>query len=216
MIKVLLVDAPAVARHELRVAMEAEPDLMLVGQAADPHDAVTLVWRHKPDVVVMVWSLSQGVGAIQAMHDQTTGTRIVVLTAHRSPDVLFELLQAGAHGLLLTDTASSAVIDAIRAVFCGGAIVGGDAAALMIPHYINRSWRTPSTAPLAGLSRRERQVLGLVVDGKARSEIAQQLAITPRSVDAYRSRLMKKLGATDLPALVKLATQHDLVLIERT
>jgi DNA-binding CsgD family transcriptional regulator len=86
----------------------------------------------------------------------------------------------------------------------------------MIPHYINRSRRAPSTAPLAGLSRRERQVLGLVVDGKARSEIAQQLAITPRSVDAYRSRLMKKLGATDLPALVKLATQHDLVIIERT
>jgi DNA-binding NarL/FixJ family response regulator len=189
---------------------------MVVGQAVDPNDAVALVWQHEPDVVVMLWSSSQGVSAIQTIHNQRIGTRIVVLTAHRSPEILFELLQAGAHGLLLTGTSNSAVIDAIRAVFCGGAIVGGDAAALMIPHYINRSRRAPSTAPLAGLSRRERQVLGLVVDGKARSEIAQQLAITPRSVDAYRSRLMKKLGATDLPALVKLATQHDLVIIERT
>lgn len=215
-IKVLLVETPTAGRHDLRAAVEAEPDLVVVGQVADPYDAVALAWQLKPDVVVVVGSSSPSASAIQAMHSQATGPRIVVLTAHRSPETLFELLQAGAHGLLFTETACSAVIAAIRAVHCGGAIVGGDAAALMIPHYISRSARNPSGTVLNGLSRLERQILGMVVDGKPSAEIAKQLAITPQSVESYRSRLMKKLGATDLSSVVTSATQHDLTLAERT
>ena len=117
--------------------------------------------------------------------------------------------------MLLAETAGVTLVNAIRAVYGGGAFVCGNAAALMIPHYINRGGPKTPITPLESLSRRERQVLNLVVDGMSSSEIAQQLAISPKSVDTYRSRLMKKLGVTDLPSLVKFAIHHDLAFVER-
>ena len=215
MIKVLLVDKPAIALQDLRALVEAEPGLAIVGQAADPYDAVdsglaAQARRRGHDLVIFAES-----DAIRTLRSQAAGPRIVVLTTQRNPEILFELLQAGAHGLLLAGTAGVTLVNAIRAVHAGGAYVSGDAAALMIPHYINRSGRKTPTTPLESLSRRERQVLNLVVDGKPSSEIAQYLTISPKSVDTYRSRLMKKLGVTDLPSLVKFAIQHDLAFVER-
>lgn len=215
MIKVLLVDKPTIARQDLRALLEAEIGLAIVGHESDPCDAVALAWQLKPDVVVMACSFLESLDAIRALRSQTAGPRIVVLTAHQNPKILFELLQTGAHGLLLAETAGVTLVNAIRAVYGGGAFVCGNAAALMIPHYINRGGPKTPITPLESLSRRERQVLNLVVDGMSSSEIAQLLAISPKSVDTYRSRLMKKLGVTDLPSLVKFAIHHDLAFVER-
>lgn len=202
MIKVLLVDKPTIARQDLRALLEAEIGLAIVGHENDPCDTAALARELKPDVVVIACSFLESLDALHSLRNQAPCPRIVVLTAQQNPEILFELLQTGAHGLLLAKTASVTLVNAIRAVYGGGAFVCGNAAALMIPHYINRGRPKTPLTPLESLSRRERQVLNLVVNGMSSSEIAQQLSIPPKSVDTYRSRLMKKLGVTDLPSLL--------------
>ena len=106
---------------------------------------------------------------------------------------MFLLLCAGAHGVLLTETAQHKIAEAIRAVYGGGTYVSDDAAGIMIPHYLQQHEAKRTTDPLERLSSRERQVLTLVIDGEPSAEIARRLSISPKSVGTYRNRLMKKL-----------------------
>lgn len=211
-IKVLFIEQNVNGTANLRSVLQEEPDIVIVANVVASNSAAESVGRILADVVVMdaIRPLARGLDTMHALFKGGSGTRIVVLTEDGSPEGMFLLLCAGAHGVLLAKTAQHKIADAIRAVHGGGTYVTDDAADIMIPHYLDQRQAKRIAGPLERLSSREREVLTLVIDGEPSSEIARRLSISPKSVGTYRSRLMKKLGVKDLPSLVRFAIRHDL------
>lgn len=207
-IRVLLADDHAVMRDGLKALLEAAPDIRVVGEAADGRTAVRRVSELKPDVVIMDISMPElnGIEAARLMRERYPDTRVVVLSMHSNTEHVYRALEAGALGYMLKESAGTEVVAAVRSVHAGHRYLSPSlsAAALEAGKSIRRA------SPFERLSTRERQVLQLVVEGKSSAEIAGIVHLSPKSVDTYRSRVMKKLGVGDLPALIKLAIQHGI------
>lgn len=207
-IRVLLADDHAVMRDGLKALLEAAPDIRVVGEAADGRTAVRRVSELKPDVVIMDISMPElnGIEAARLMRERYADTRVVVLSMHSNTEHVYRALEAGALGYMLKESAGTEVVAAVRSVHAGHRYLSPSlaAAALEAGEPIRRA------SPFERLSTRERQVLQLVVEGKSSAEIAGIVHLSPKSVDTYRSRVMKKLGVGDLPALIKLAIQHGI------
>ncbi len=212
-IKVLFIEQMVNSTANLRSMLQEEPDIVIVGTVVAPNSTEETVGHILADIVVMnvTWPLQERLDSTKGLLKKESGARIVVLVEDGSPEGMFLLLCAGAHGVLLAKTAQHKIAEAIRAVYGGGTYMSGDAAGIMIPHYLEQREVQRNADPLDRLSSRERQVLTLVIDGEPISEIARRLSISPKSVGTYRSRLMKKLGVKDFPSLVKFAIRHDLI-----
>jgi len=130
---------------------------------------------------------------------------------HSTTEHIFRALQAGARGYLLKDSAGAEVVDAVRAVHAGRRYLSQKIASAVIDDYISDRQRA---SPLDSLSRRERQILQMVAEGKSSAEAAVILFLSPKTVDTYRSRMMQKLGIADVPSLVKFAIQHGVTQLE--
>lgn len=204
-IRVLLVDDHAVMRDGLKALLATAGDIEVVGAVGNGREAVRDAMTLDPDVLVMDISMPDlnGVEALRLLRDRGSDVRVVMLSMHSDAEHVYRALAAGAAGYLLKESAGDEVVLAVRAVHVGRQYLGRALAGLE-----RRS--TPRTSPLASLSARERQVLQLVVEGHSSAEIAALLHLSPKSVDTYRSRLMKKLGVADVTALVKFAVQHKL------
>jgi DNA-binding NarL/FixJ family response regulator len=207
-IRVLLADDHAVMRDGLRALLAASPGIEVVGAVGDGREAVKLATELKPHVVVMDVAMPElnGIEAVALLRGRCPEARVVMLSMHADAEHVYRAFHAGAAGYLLKDSAGDEVVSAIRAVHLGR-------------QYLSRALsgfehrpgaRAAASSPLASLSARERQVLQLVVEGRSSAEIAAKLHLSPKSVDTYRSRLMKKLGVADFAALVKFAVQHGL------
>ena len=207
MIRVILADDHAVVRDGLRVLLEAQSDVEVVGAAANGRQAVRLVGELRPDVVVMDIAMPElnGIEATQQIHDALPATQVLVLSMHSTTEHIFRALQAGARGYLLKDSAGAEVVDAVRVVHAGRRYLSQKIASTVVDDYISERQRA---SPLDSLSRRERQILQLVAEGKSSAEAAAMLFLSPKTVDTYRSRMMQKLDIGDLPSLVKFAIQH--------
>ncbi len=195
-------------RDGLKALLSASAGIRIVAEAGDGRDAVRRAVEVKPDVVIMDISMPglNGVEAARLLHEKCPGTRIVMLSMHSSAEHVFRAFQAGATGYLLKESASAEVEAAVRAVHAGRRYLSRSLAALDL----SLQTATGPASPLESLSARERQVLQLVVEGHSSSEIAALVHLSPKSVETYRSRLMKKLGVKDIPALVKFAVEHGL------
>ncbi|MGH8738135.1 MAG: response regulator [Burkholderiales bacterium] len=213
MIRVLLADDHAVVRDGLRALLQAQQDIEVVGDAANGREALRRTKQLQPDVVVMDIAMPElnGIEATQLMHDACPSTRVLILSMHSSTEHIFRALQAGARGYLLKDSAGSEVVDAVRAVHEGLRYLGRRITATVVDDYIAERRQT---SPLESLSRRERQILQLVAEGNTSAQIAAALFLSPKTVDTYRSRMMRKLDIADLPSLVKFAIQHGLTQLE--
>jgi len=132
---------------------------------------------------------------------------------HSTTEHVFRALQAGARGYLLKESAGIEVVNAVRAVHANHRYLSQKIADSLIDDYVRQRQATDAS-PLARLSPREREVLQLVVEGKSRTEISDILSLSFKTVETYRSRLMRKLGISDLPSLVKFAVQHGLTPLE--
>lgn len=207
MIRVLLADDHAVVRDGLRALLEAQPGIEVVGDAANGHEALRQARQLHPDVVVMDIAMPEmnGIEAMEQMHDALPAMQVLILSMHSSTEHIFRALQAGARGYLLKDSAGSEVVEAVRAVHAGRRYLSHKIAAAVLDDYIAERRQV---SPLESLSRRERQILQLVVEGKSSAEIGTLLFLSPKTVDTYRSRMMGKLDIADLPSLVKFAIQH--------
>jgi len=206
--RVLLADDHAVLRDGLKALLEAA-GIEVVGAVSNGRDAVRDALDLKPDVVVMDITMPDlnGLEAVNLLREKRSGVRVVMLSMHSSSQHVYHAFEAGAAGYLLKEAAGEELVTALRAV-CSGR------------RYLSRALGeldrdVPTLArsrasPIDSLSARERQVLQLVVEGYSSTDIAAQIHLSPKSVDTYRSRLMKKLGVADLPALVKFAVQHGL------
>lgn len=208
-ITVLIADDHAVVRDGLRLLLENQSDIRVIGEVADGREAVEAAIRLRPDVVLMdvAMPLLNGIDAAAQIMEKLETTRIVMLSMHSTVEHVFRALQAGALGYLRKESAGNEVVDAVRTVHSGRRYLSHKITESMVDDYIRK--RTLDS-PLDSLSQRERAILQLLVEGKSGIEIARLLHVSPKTVDTYRSRMMQKLGIGDLPGLVKFALQHGL------
>ena len=207
-IRVLLADDHAVLREGLKALLQAQ-GFDVVGAVSNGRDAVRSAIELKPDVVVMDITMPDlnGIEAVTLLRDKLPEARVVMLSMHSSAEHVYRAFEAGAAGYLLKESAGDEMVAALRAV-CGGRRYLSRALETLERRALTREETLAS--PIQSLSARERQVLQLVVEGHSSSYIAAIIHLSPKSVDTYRSRLMKKLGVADVPALVKFAIQHGL------
>ena len=212
LIRVFIADDHAVVRDGLAHIVDAQPDMEVVGGAGNGREAVALVRHLRPDVVIMDISMPElnGIDATAQISESVPEARVVILSMMGTAEHLYRSLQAGAQGYLLKDSAGPVLVEAVRAVYAGNRYFSDEMTRLLVEDYVQQRQSGPQTSPLDRLSRREREILQLVVEGKSSAEIAETLSLSPKTVETYRSRLMSKLGIKDLPGLVKFALQHGL------
>ncbi|WBQ04024.1 response regulator transcription factor [Kribbella sp. CA-293567] len=225
MIRVLLVDDQTLVRAGFRALLEAEDDFEVVGEAVDGAEAVELATRTMPDVVLMDIRMPR-VDGLEATARITadprlTGTRVLVLTTFELDEYVFGALRAGASGFLLKDVDPGALLDAVRLVHDGQALLSPqvtrrliEAYVAAIPVAVPEIAAAVSPAPDGRLDRltpREREVLGLVGRGLSNQEIAEQLVLSPLTAKTHVSRLFLKLAARDRAQLVVTAYETGLV-----
>ena len=216
MIRVAIADDQALARLGLRVLLETEDDIEVVGEAADGRAALQLIKRTRPDVVLMdvrmpVMGGIEALCAIAADPD-LAGTRVVVITTFELDEYVFEALRAGASGFLIKDAEPAEMLRAVRVVVSGDALLSPSVTRRLISNFMARPGPSPMPRPnLAELTEREREVLALVGAGLSNMEIAQRLVISPATARTHVSRAMGKLEARDRAQLVVFAYQAGLV-----
>jgi DNA-binding NarL/FixJ family response regulator len=201
--RVLLVDDHAMMREGLSVLL-VNAGMEIVGSVGTGRDAVRAAGTTSPDVVVMDLSMPEmnGLEATREICARLPAVQVVMLSMHSNREHVYQALNAGASGYVLKDAASTELVSAVRAVCAGRRYVS--------PALGPLTESSGHRGPLASLSARERQVLQLVVEGRTSAEIAQAANLSTKTVETYRSRLMKKLGVSDVASLVKLAIQHGL------
>ena len=216
MITVFLADDHAVVRDGLRFLLEAQQDIQVIGDAADGREAVRRVAMLRPDVVVMDIAMPElnGIEAARKIGQVCPTAQTVVLSMHSTTEHVARALQAGARGYVLKESAGVEVVKAVRTVHAGRRYLSQCVSDGLIDDYVRRRQLNGDLDPLARLSPREREVLQLVAEGKSSAQIAGILSLSPKTVETYRSRLMQKLGISDLPSLVKFAIQHGLTPLE--
>jgi DNA-binding NarL/FixJ family response regulator len=211
-ISVFLADDHAIVRDGLRALLEANPDIAVIGDAADGRQAVNRVQSLSPDVVIMDISMPNlnGIEATEQILGLHPETKVIILSMLGDPEHVFRALQAGARGYLLKESAGREVMEAVLAVQSGQIYLSQPIMNTVVADYVQQRSAAVKKDPLESLSQREREVLQLVVEGKTSVEIGEILCLSPKTVESYRSRLMHKLGVTDLPHLIRFAIQAGL------
>jgi len=208
-IRVLLADDHALMREGLRVLLARASDIDVVAEAGNGHEAMEQALALRPDVAVLDIAMPglNGIEAAAMIHGKCAAIGLIMLSMHATSEHVYRAFAAGARGYLLKEAAGQEVVTAIRAVGSGREYLSsGLGIALSDLHDAIARPRSP----LERLSVRERQVLQLVVEGHSSSAIAGMVHLSPKSVDTYRSRIMKKLAVEDLASLVRFALHHGL------
>ena len=211
-IKVFLADDHSVVREGLKLLLETEPDIKVVGDAANGRDAVSKIAKLRPDVVIMDISMPElnGIEATRRIVEVCPYAKVVILSMYSTAEHIFQAFHAGAYGYILKESAGSEVVKGVRSVNAGRRYLSEKISDIMIDDYIIRRRVEETKSPLARLSRRDREILQLIEEGKTSLEISVILFVSPKTIETYRSRLMHKLDINDLPNLVKFAIQHGL------
>lgn len=216
MIRVFLADDHAIVRDGLRILLESQVDIQVVGIAGDGKNAIRECLCLKPDVVLMDIAMPDinGIEATAQIVAQDRSARVIILSMHDSREHILRALKAGAKGYLLKESAGDEVVQAVRAVAEGHRYLSQRITERIVEDYLDLQEQVEQKDPLEKLSERERQVLRLVVEGKSSAEIANALFLSVKTVETYRSRIMEKLEVSDLPALVKFAIQHGVISLD--
>jgi DNA-binding NarL/FixJ family response regulator len=212
-ITVLLADDQALVRAGFRALLDAQDDLVVVGEAADGAAALALAVQERPDVVLMDIRMP-GVDGLEATRSITAdarlaATRVVILTTFELDEYVFEAIRAGASGFLVKDTEPAELLRAVRAVAAGDALLSPSVTRRLI-----EAFAVGAKAPVPALDMltdREREVVGLVAEGLSNDDIAARLVLSPLTAKTHVNRAMAKVGARDRAQLVILAYETGLV-----
>jgi DNA-binding NarL/FixJ family response regulator len=212
MINIVLADDHTIVRDGLRVFLELQSDIKVVGEATNGREAVRQVKDLLPDIVIMDITMPElnGIDATQQIIDLHTKVKVIILSMQSSSEHIFRALKAGASGYLLKESAGKEVVEAVRTVTGGKRYLSPSISETLVQDYIQVRQSSEERSPLESLSEREREILQLVINGRSSAEIADQLFLSPKTVDTYRSRMMKKLGVADLAGLIKFAVMNGL------
>jgi DNA-binding NarL/FixJ family response regulator len=213
-IDVLLADDQALVRDGFRALLEREPDLRVVGEAADGVEAISLAQRLAPDVVLMDIRMPRidGLTATRRVLAAAAPPRVIVLTTFDRNEWVFEALRVGASGFLLKDVRAEALVDAVRVVHAGEALLAPSVTRRLIEEFTRLAPVAETEDPaLAGLTEREREVLVRIASGASNAEIAATLFIEPSTVKTHITRLLGKLGLRDRTQAVVYAYESGLV-----
>ncbi len=210
-IRVLIADDHTIVRSGVRLLLEAETDIEVVGEALDGQEALTLVEQLHPNVVLMDIAMPgvDGLEATKKIISQWPETRILVLTMHRSDEYFFEMIKAGASGYVLKGAKTSELIHALRVVAKGEVFLYPSMAGKLVKGYL--SSLDGSKNALSNLSKREQEILRLLADGYTNKEIAEKLFVSPSTVHTHRSNLMNKLNLNSRRDLIEYTRQKGIL-----
>ena len=215
MIRVVVADDQALIRGGFRALLDAEPDIAVVGEAAGGDEALVVVRRERPDVVLMDIRMpgGDGLAATEAIvADPALGaTRIIVVTTFELDEYVAQAIRAGASGFLVKDTEPAELIRAVRVVASGDALLSPGVTRRLLTQVAGAIAAPLDDAVIAGLTEREREVLGLVGRGLTNEEIGAALFLSPLTAKTHVSRIMSKLAARDRVRLVVIAYETGLV-----
>ncbi|WP_112241251.1 response regulator [Kribbella monticola] len=217
MTRLLIVDDEALVRAGLKMILESADDLEVVAEAEDGADAVAMVREHRPDVVLMDIRMPKldGLAATRAVQELPEPPKVVVLTTFDLDDYVFRALQAGASGFLLKDTPPRELVQAVRVVAAGDAMLSPAVTRRLIGHFAadqRTDRRRVARERLTSLTDREREVLAAVAKGLSNADIGKQLFMSEATVKAHVSRVLVKLDATNRVQVAILA--HDAGLLD--
>jgi DNA-binding NarL/FixJ family response regulator len=214
-IKVLLADDQALIRNGIRSLLDAEDDIEVVAEAADGQQAVALTAEHLPDIALLDIQMPvlDGIEATrQIVADERLGSvRVVILTNFGLDEYIFRALRAGASGFLLKDTEPAELLQGLRVIMHGEAILHPSVTSRLIGEFVARPPDAVAAAGMEALTNREREVVALVAHGLSNDEIAEAMVLSPATAKTHVSRAMIKLGARDRAQLVVFAYQSGLV-----
>lgn len=213
LIRVILADDHTVVRAGLKAVLGTAKDIDVVGEARDGREAVALVDRFHPDVVVMDLSMvgMDGAAATKEIVAKGGETRVLILTMHPEEDYLVPLLEAGAAGYLVKSAADRELVDAVRAVAKGDVYVRPAAARILAKGLTKKDPHEVDRDRFAKLTERERDVLRLTAQGYSAPEIGERLFISPKTVDTYKQRINEKLGLSHRAEYVQFALRLGLL-----
>ena len=215
MITLLVVDDQALVRMGVRVLVDGEPDITLVGEAADGVEALALAREHRPDVVLMDIRMPglDGIEVLRAIavDPVLSGIRVIMLTTFELDEYVFDSLAAGASGFLVKGGDMAELLHAVRVVAAGESLLSPSVTRRVIGEFATGPRRRAAPHPqIRSLTTREAEVAGLVAEGLSNDEIADRLFLSPATVRTHVSRAMVKLQARDRAQLVVFAVQSGL------
>jgi two-component system, NarL family, response regulator NreC len=212
-IRILLADDHQLMRRGVRLILEREPDISVVGEASDGREAVALVKTLKPEVVVMDIGMPNlnGIEAAHQMTQENPELAIVIVSMHSDESYVLRALKAGARGYLLKDSAEADLIKAIHVVYAGKSFFSPAVSKVLLDDYVRKLRRSGTEDAYDLLTPREREILQLIAEGKSNKDIANLFNLSVYTVESHRSNLMGKLNLRGLPELILYAVRRGII-----
>ena len=212
-VRVLLADDHQLMRSGIRLMLEHEPDMSVVGEASDGREAVTLAKSLRPDIVIMDIGMPSlnGIEAAGQMTQENPELAIMIVSMHPDETYVLRALKAGARGYLLKDSAEADLIKAVHVVAGGKSFFSPAVSKVLLDDYVRKLKRSGTDDAYDLLTPREREVLQLIAEGKSNKEIANLLNLSVYTVESHRSNLMEKLNLRGLPELILYAVRNGII-----
>ena len=212
-IRVLIVDDHAVVREGIRHVLASDDGVEVVGEASNGEEALVLVGRFHPDVIVLDLSMPgmSGLEVVAHLRTDAPASKALVLSIHDQDEYVLESIRAGAHGYLRKDSSPAEIRSAIRRVHEGGSVLSPEVARQLSSALQNERANEERQEKIAQLSAREREVLVEIAKGSTSKEIATHFGISPRTVESHREALTRKLGIRGVAGLTRLAIDMGLI-----
>ncbi len=212
-IHILLVDDHTLLRAGLRMMLNAQPDMEVVGEAQDGRLAIQEAQRLLPDIILMDITMPDmnGIEATRHIKKLLPEIKILILTMHEHDEYVFQALRAGASGYMLKEAADTELISALHIVQSGQFYLSPMAQSVMVGDYLQRVRTGEEKDSYSSLTEREREILKLVAEGYTNNQIAERLIISPKTVDTHRTHIMDKLNLHSRAELVKYAMRRGLL-----
>ncbi len=212
-VKLLVADDHKIFRQGIKKLLEEESDLQVVGEAADGREAVKKATELKPDVILMDIAMANlnGLEATKQIKKVLPSVKVIMLTMHKNEEYILQSFQAGASGFILKEGAVEELVSAIRSIHSDKSFLSPSISKTLIDAYLRKMETGKTETPFDLLTDREREVLQLIAEGYTNREVAKQLFISVKTVEAHRAHIMQKLNIHDIAKLVKYAIQKGLV-----